>query len=268
MSARQLREHVIAHRLNNRELTYVTKKCLQNVGGRLQPGARVGFVRLPGAASGAAAGQERGAGGELPPFPDFEPISDQQLKRFKLDRTHDGTQVVLRQRGEPPAATWHYVVPADDLDSFLLSLALGGLGINRAFDKVGDHACGLVTGAGCRADRDGASHCGAARLPCTPCIISQHCDPCTHCPCLQARNQFKVRLSDNPDGTTRWTGDGAEGLGKGGVKAWMKLDIVAADRRPLAPAAQPQTHPFVVNRVNEHWQARAADCWYSWCGGC
>lgn len=69
-----------------------------------------------------------------------------------------------------------------------------------------------------------------------------------------------MRLSDNPDGTPRWTGDGAEGIGKDGVKAWMKLDIVAADRRPVPPAAQPQTQPFMVNRVNEHWQARPAGC--------
>lgn len=65
----------------------------------------------------------------------------------------------------------------------------------------------------------------------------------------------KVRLTDNPDKTPRWTGDGVEGVGKGAVKVWSKLDIVAADRRPLPPAAQPATHPIVANRVNEHWQA-------------
>lgn len=137
MAARQLREYIVSHRRTTRETTYLTRKCLQNIAGRLQPGARVGFVQMPGAASGAAAGRQRSAGDDLPPFPDFDPISEQQLKRFKVDYLHDGTLVVLKQRGTPPGATWHYVVPADDLHLFLLSLALAGLGINRAFTKVG-----------------------------------------------------------------------------------------------------------------------------------
>lgn len=78
---------------------------------------------------------------------------------------------------------------------------------------------------------------------------------------MQAYQQYRVRLSDNPDGTPRWTGEGAEGLGKGGVKAWSKLDIVAADRRPLAPAVDPPVHPFQVNRINEHWQASGGGLW-------
>ncbi|KAI7845725.1 hypothetical protein COHA_000838, partial [Chlorella ohadii] len=134
MSARQLREYIISHRQNTREPTYFTRKCLQNIAGRLQPGIRVGFARLPGAASGAAAGQQRGSD-DLPPFPDFQPISDKLLRDFKIDHLHDGTAVVLRRRGSAPAFTWHYIVPADDLHPFLLSLALGGLGINRLFHK-------------------------------------------------------------------------------------------------------------------------------------
>lgn len=181
MSARQLREAIKVHRQTKRELTYLSKKCLQNIGGRLQPGARVGFVHMPGAASGAAAEQQRGAGGALPPFPNFEPISDQQLKRFKLDRLHNGVLVVLKQRGEPPAATWHYVVPAEDLDSFLLSLSLAGLGINRAFDKVGS-VCSLL---GLHAGSHGR-RLQLAKLPAHLRLLSPphlHLVPCTHCPC-------------------------------------------------------------------------------------
>lgn len=268
MAARQLREYIVSHRRTTRETTYFTRKCLQNIAGRLQPGARVGFVQMPGAASGAAAGHKRGTGGDLPPFPEFDPISEQQLKRFKVDYLHDGTLAVLKQRGTPPAATWHYVVPADDLHLFLLSLALAGLGINRAFAKVGLQLC---AGWARRLGPEHSVWCGGVLHACHPSCTSTLCtdSPCTPChlPAMQAYQQYRVRLSDNPDGTPRWTGDGAEGLGKGGVAAWSKLDIVAADRRPLAPAADPPIHPFQVNRINEHWQASAGGLWGDACWG-
>lgn len=262
MSTRQLREYIISHRRNTRETTYYTKKCLQNIGGRLQPGIRVGFVPMPGAASTAASGRQRGAGGDQPPFPDFEPISDQQLKRFKVDYLLDGTPVVLKQRGTPPAATWHYIVPADDLHPFLLSLALAGLGINRAFAKVGCLQAGrrgCLQSSQCRL-RHVACSLGATRLVLSLCT-HPHCTPCC-LPALQAFQQYKVRLSNNPDGTPRWTGEGAYGLGKDGVRVWSEQDIVAADRRPLPPAAEPPTQPIPVNRVNEHWQASAGCSWW------
>lgn len=71
------------------------------------------------------------------------------------------------------------------------------------------------------------------------------------------RNVTKVRLSDNPDGSVRWSAGGLGGFGKGAVKVFLSQDPVAADRRPTAPEAQPELHPIVVNRTNEHWQVCA-----------
>lgn len=65
---------------------------------------------------------------------------------------------------------------------------------------------------------------------------------------------MKVRLSNNQDGSIRWADPGVDGLGKGAVTAFVSEDLVAADRRPLAPAAQPELQPIVVNHTNEHWQ--------------
>lgn len=72
-----------------------------------------------------------------------------------------------------------------------------------------------------------------------------------------------VRLSDNPDGSVRWADPGVDGFGKDAVKAFLQEDPVAADRRPLAPAAVPELHPIVVNRINEHWQVggRGSEPW-------
>lgn len=70
------------------------------------------------------------------------------------------------------------------------------------------------------------------------------------------RNQTRLRLSDNPDGSLRWS-EGLGGFCKGGVKVFLGEDEVAADRRPTAPAAEPELQPIVVNRINEHWEARA-----------
>lgn len=72
----------------------------------------------------------------------------------------------------------------------------------------------------------------------------------------QMRNLTKVRLSDYPDGTVRWS-HGLGGFNKDAVKVFLSEDEVAADRRPTAPAAQPELQPIVVNRTNEHWQVRA-----------